>query len=206
MSIIFLFFPNFEIWVFSVHFLQLSRSCKKYVYCQLYYFLLFVVACLREEKQNFMKGLSHKSLRYWQCDLNTRQSRQKAKAASVLPKNHLLEKLYHPPSPPVRLDNGLHLRVGEAEGQGDHQAMAGWKILEEINITEQYDWLAMIILPNHQELVVILNVLWQQWEIIAWYNHICRVRFGKINIRQNKHFREKLRWNHQTTIFELFFP
>ena len=164
MSLFCAFFAAFQIYL---------ESCKKYVYCQLYYFLLFVVACLREEKQNFMKGLSHKSLRYWLCDLNTRQSRQKAKAASVLPKNHLLEKLYHPPSPPVRLDNGLHLRVGEAEGQGDHQAMAGWKILEEIDITEQYDWPAMIILPNHQELVVILNVLWQQWEIIAWYNHLC---------------------------------
>ena len=37
----------------------------------------------------------------------------------------------------------------------------------------RYHWLAMMILPNHQELVVILNVLWQQWEIIAWYNHLC---------------------------------
>ena len=30
----------------------------------------------------------------------------------------------HPPPPPVRLDDGLHLRVEEAEGQRDNQAVA----------------------------------------------------------------------------------
>ena len=34
-------------------------------------------------------------------------------------------KTYHFPSPPVRPHHRLHLRVEEAEGQGDHQTVAG---------------------------------------------------------------------------------